>query len=251
MPKLRQSLLGLLILAILISPGFASAQSEEETLSLRVVKIIGYRVGNKLQGRFNLSVVGPEDLVRVEFYIDDEVLYEDLTEPFKIEFSTGDISPGEHTLSAIGYTKDGSSLSSQVSTYTILTADEAFKGLQDYLIPLLIGVVVLLVVAGLVSSVITRRRGDYRIGEYGPAGGAICRRCGMPFSRHVLSPNLLVGKLERCPHCGAISIARRGTPAELEEAEERLRADLQKERIEPGLDEDERLRRMIDDSRFE
>jgi hypothetical protein len=251
MQKLRKEFISLLLVVALLFPGIATAQSEEETLSLRVTKIFGFRVGNRLQGRFRLSLDGPEDLDRVEFYMDDVVIHEDQEAPFKFEFDTGEVSPGEHTLKAIGYTKGGKSIPSQIGTYEILTPDEAFGNLQKFVLPILIGVVVLLAVAGIFSSIITRRRGKQRIGEYGPAGGAVCKRCGLPFSRHVLSPNLLVGKLERCPNCGAILIVRRGTPMELREAEARLKAELQKNQMEPEPDEEERLRRLIDDSRFE
>jgi hypothetical protein len=236
----------------LVVPAEVHAQGEDESIELQVVKVFGFRVGNKLQGRIGLRVDGPADLMRVEFYLDDEMINEDFDAPFRYDFSTGDIAPGEHTLSAIGYTEDGRVLPSDVGTYTILSADEAVTGIQKYMIPLLIGVVIFLIMAGALSAAITKRTGPpYKIGDYGPAGGAVCRRCGMPFSRHTLSPNLVVGKLERCPNCGAVGVVRRGTPMELQVAEERLLADMQKRREIPEEEEDERLRRMLDETRFD
>jgi hypothetical protein len=38
----------------------------------------------------------------------------------------------------------------------------------------------------------------------------------MPFSRSVLAPNMLVGKLERCPHCRKWAIVGRAGSADLE-----------------------------------
>ena len=61
----------------------------------------------------------------------------------------------------------------------------------------------------------------------------------------------MVGKLERCPHCGKWSIARRAMPAELAAAEERLMADNQAGQMAAGESEEEKLRRMLDDSRYE
>jgi len=252
MRLLRNSLLSLLFIVFLLAPCEAYAQEEAESIELRVVKVFGFRVGNKLQGRIGMRVDGQDSLSRVEFYFDDTLINEDDVSPFRYDFSTGEISPGEHTLSAIGYTEDGRTLASDIGTYTILSADEAVEGIQQYMIPLLIGVVIFLVMAGAISSLITKRTGPpYKIGDYGPAGGAVCRRCGMPFSRHVMSPNLVVGKLERCPNCGAVSVVRRGTPMELRVAEERLLADMQNRREAPEEDQDERMRRMLDETRFD
>jgi len=252
MGNLRNIFFGLLILTFLMMPISASAQEETEGIDLSVVKLFGYRVGNTIQGRFGLRISGPDDLNRVEFYIDDEILFQDEEAPFQYNFDTGETITGKHTIKAIGYTQDGRILSSEIGTYTILTADEASEGLQKFMIPLLIGVVVLMVTAGVLSILMTRRKPQtYRIGEYGPAGGAVCGRCGIPFSRHFISPNLLVGKLERCPNCGAIAIVRRATSMELEAAEQRLLAVMQKGKGGLEEDDEEKNRRMLDASRFE
>jgi hypothetical protein len=108
----------------------------------------------------------------------------------------------------------------------------------------------LISILGTLGPVLLGRRTPFRLGEYGLAGGAVCRRCGLPFSRHSLAPNLLLGKLERCPHCGKWSIVRQASRAELEIAEARFSADAQKGALRAD-DEDERLRREIEDSRYE
>jgi DNA-directed RNA polymerase subunit RPC12/RpoP len=252
MRSVRHVSIVLLFLLLLLTPRGVHAQEEGEGIELRVLRIFGYRLGNTLQGRIGLRVDGPQDLVQVAFYLDDEVIFEDDEAPYQYDFSTGEFSPGEHTLQAIGYTKDGKILHSDVERYTFLSADQATKGIQDVLIPLLIGIVVLIAIAGAISALITRRKApEQKIGDYGPAGGAVCKRCGRPFSRHVLSPNLVVGKLERCPYCGKVAIVRRGPPMEIKEAEERLLADRQERDGPVGESEDERLRRMLDESRFE
>jgi hypothetical protein len=59
-----------------------------------------------------------------------------------------------------------------------------------------------------------------------------------------------VGKLGRCPHCGKWAIVRRATAIELEQAEEHYRGhrgEVQK----PVEDEVERLRKQIEDTRYE
>jgi hypothetical protein len=65
----------------------------------------------------------------------------------------------------------------------------------------------------------------------------------------MLSPNLLVGKLERCPHCGKWALLPRASAEALRLAEERYAAE-DEGTIQP-LSEEEKLRRMIEDSRFE
>ena len=69
--------------------------------------------------------------------------------------------------------------------------------------------------------------------------------------RHALAPNLLVGKLERCPHCGKWAIVPRAAPADLVAAEARLRADNQEGVMQVEESEEEKLKRELEESRFE
>ena len=45
--------------------------------------------------------------------------------------------------------------------------------------------------------------------RYGLRGGTICPKCKRPFSIHIWGLNILVGKFDRCPHCGKWSVIRR------------------------------------------
>jgi hypothetical protein len=68
----------------------------------------------------------------------------------------------------------------------------------------------------------------------------------------MLSPNLLLGKLERCPHCGKWQLSARAWGETLSAAEDRLRAaQSDGGSAEVGLNEDERLRRQLDESKFD
>ena len=82
------------------------------------------------------------------------------------------------------------------------------------------------------------------------AGGAICPRCQRPFARGVLSPNLLVGKLERCPFCGKWSVLAARPLAELRAAEAAELASAEGGARPDAADEEERLRREIEESRY-
>lgn len=93
--------------------------------------------------------------------------------------------------------------------------------------------------------------GSFVSGQYSLAGGAVCPRCSFPYSRKTFSPNLLVGKLERCPHCGKIAVVRRASPVNLDAAEARLAGQSQEDAPQPEESQADSLRRQLDESRFE
>ena len=92
------------------------------------------------------------------------------------------------------------------------------------------------------------RNKEFVPGKYGPAGGAICSRCALPFSRSLLAPNLVTGKLVRCPHCGKTAILPRAPLQQLKEAEARLTRD--GESLARSSQQDN-LEKLIEESRFE
>jgi DNA-directed RNA polymerase subunit RPC12/RpoP len=119
---------------------------------------------------------------------------------------------------------------------------------------LLGGILGLMALSALLSSVLFRRKGATlppgTPRNYGLAGGAICSRCGRPFARHLWTPNMIAGKLERCPYCGKVAIVRAASPSELAAAEA---AELEgtkgpEQAAESGADQ---LRRDVEDSRFQ
>jgi len=115
----------------------------------------------------------------------------------------------------------------------------------------ILGVTLIAVLLGAIIPALMGKRGKTRpIGEYSMAGGTICPRCNFPFSRNSFSPNLIFGKLERCPHCGKWSIRPRASQADLLAAEERLRAS-QEDKTEIEVDPQDSLRRALDDSRYD
>lgn len=116
----------------------------------------------------------------------------------------------------------------------------------------LAGVVVLLVIGRrllLLSGAKQRTAAAGAPRDYELAGGAICPCCGGPFARHPLSPNLLVGKLSRCPHCGKWSVVPRASPAALAEAEARRSAQVGP--AGPTLSAEDQRHRAIEASKYE
>lgn len=245
----RRWLVGLAVALLGLPKGQALAQATE-ALTLRVSKDFGFQAGNRVQGTISMWVEGAgEDIVQVTFLIDGQIVGVDREAPFRHQFHTGDYDLGAHLLTGVAQRADGVEIRAPEREVEFVTAEEGWRvGLQ--IGGPILGLVLLISILGTLGPVLLGRRTPFRLGEYGLAGGAVCRRCGLPFSRHSLAPNLLLGKLERCPHCGKWSIVRQASRAELEIAEARFSADAQKGALRAD-DEDERLRREIEDSRYE
>jgi len=247
MKKTTLILMVFVCLAVMFSP--SAAQEEKETLVLDFSRDFGYGgFSGDIQGRFSLKVRSPEDLVRVEYYLDGELVYEGIEPPFKWEFNTASYSEGRHTFKAMGYKADGTEVHAESFTRVFLSTESAWGNTAKMLVPILI-IVGIATLGGIVGPLLFGRQKEHTPGVYGAAGGAICPRCTFPFSRSFLAPNMVVGKLVRCPHCGKWSILPRASSGALAAAEERLAADSETEIDVPG--EAEKLKRMIEDSRFE
>ncbi len=238
----------LLMMALFVMPGIASAQENDPDLPLKLNRNFGYGGLGKIQGRFTLEVETLENLSRVEFFVDEDLIASVEQAPFEYQFHTEDYSPGRHVFSAIGYTSDNLVLHSAQISRVLLTSEDAWAETRQMIIPIL-GVVGVVTLIGLVVPFLLGRKKDFKIGVYGLAGGAICPRCELPFSRHILAPNLLVGKLARCPHCGKWSIVPQATGKRLEEAEARFRAADSPLPVESPSEES--LNRLLEESRFE
>jgi len=87
--------------------------------------------------------------------------------------------------------------------------------------------------------------------SYGLSGGTICPNCGRPYSRHIWAPNVVIGKFDRCPHCGKWRVVQRLSTATLRAAEQAELEGSEPSLPETPLSEEEKLRRLLDDSRFE
>jgi hypothetical protein len=246
--RLPLSLLcGLLANLLFASVGLAQ---EEEPLSLRLDKRLGYAMGQEIQGQFQLEVVGPEGLQRVTFVIDGHEIGTVREPPFETAFSTDDYGPGEHELWAQARAKDGRTLRSQRHKLVFLSPEQARGRAMRVLLPLLGGVLLLTLIGALGSSLLAREKRAFELGAYGPAGGAVCPRCKLPYARPLLAPNLLLGKLARCPHCGKWAVTPRAPASALRQAEDRYRTQ---EEGAQGLrhNREEDLPRLLEESRFE
>ncbi|MBL7164836.1 MAG: hypothetical protein ISS57_19785 [Anaerolineales bacterium] len=238
----------LLILFLFVLPISAAAQGETEPLVVSLNKDFGYAAGGKIQGSFSLKVRSPDDLVRVEFFIDGEIVHSTTEPPFQYKFNTANFSVGKHSFSAMGYRADGSQSVSSEFTREIIDAEQAWENVGKLIVPLfvVVGGVTLL---GTLGTAFFSRKKDFKLGDYGLAGGVVCPRCRLPYSRNFLAPNLVVGKLLRCPHCGKWAILARASQTALEAAEEHYFTEGAADVNMP--EEDDAYRKLLDDSRYE
>jgi len=249
----------LVTLLLFLLAGNAVSAQEGNGLSLHLQRDFGYGGGTDIQGSFSLKVTGPDDLVRVVYFIDGEVMGES-TEPtaFRFKFNTGDYDFGVHTFSATGYTGGGGELASNTITKNFVSAEEGVASAVK-----IVGVILLIMLAvSGVSFLITWFAGGRKKGQgsitpgtprsYGVLGGTICPKCNRPFSRHIWGLNIGMGKYDRCPHCGKWSVTRGASLAELraaEEAELKMAEDDQVS-IQGEISEKEQLSKEIEDSRY-
>jgi len=236
------------IVGSLLASSTGSAQ-DSELLEIQLIRTFGFQAGLQVQGSFSARIFGPEDISSVRLYLDGETIGTAKQAPFRVDFNTGDFAAGEHRLWAEAVTGSGDLLCSAERRLIFLTAEEGLGSVSNYLFPIFI-----LIAVGIVFSYLLLMRSAkserFRVGEYGVAGGAVCRRCALPFSRHFFAPNLVVGKLERCPHCGHWAIVPRAAVSELKAAEGRYESDRDQGAYEPDGADDEWQRR-IEDTRFE
>jgi hypothetical protein len=249
--RLRLFALLTLIIGVTV-PAFA--QTDE--LQLSVHRNFGYGGGDQIQGSFRLAVTGPADLARVTFKVDEQVVAMVTAAPFQVDFTTDTYGLGWHNLTAVGQTASGRTLTSAPRRFEFVAAAAGWAAAGRILLPIL-GALALVGVVVAITAVVDTRRGrksPTSLGaarRYGLFGGAICPKCGRPFSRHWWAPNAGLGKLDRCPHCGRWSLVRAVPLDQLRAAEAAELQTAQPANPVPELSPEEKLRRQLDDSRYE
>lgn len=234
-----------IVLSLLLTARPALAQEDGLTLSLS--RDFGYGgFESDIEGLFSFHAKGPANLVRVDFYIDQELVASDETAPYSCQFSTKTYAPGEHRLYALGATADGQQLRSNEIVRTFLSPDEARQKIINLIIPIAGIVVGLLVLTTLVPLALGR--GKPQPGKYGISGGAVCTNCALPFPIHFFSFHAGAKNLERCPHCRKWVWVRKASKTDLAADEARWVGD---DKIANSETKEDRLRRQIDDSRYD
>lgn len=243
-----RSVIAPLLVAVFIFVTAQPALAQGEELVLSINRDFGYGgLDNKIEGLFSLHAVGPDDLVRVIFFIDETLLTSDTEAPFQYQFSTSDYAPGEHRFYALGSTESSADQHSNEIVRVFISKEESGQQVIGLVVPLLAGIAAVVVIMILAMTLLGRR--TTFSGSYGKLGGAVCRQCGLPYALSFWAPRLVAGQLQRCPHCGKWALVRRAHPEDLAAAELRWRGA---ESGQTNAEEAEkRVRRQIDDSRYE
>lgn len=244
---MKKYLVLIFVLLLLLLPAAVSAQEAAE-LSLSLLRDWGSSLGSSIQGTFSYRVNGPDDLARVVFLMDGENIGEDEEAPFRWQFKTDSFPLGVHTMSAVGYTVDGRTLQSNTIQRQFVSSSESNRLLYWVIIPIIV-----LALGGRLLSSRIANRGSKQTGQpavNGPFGGTLCPKCGRPFAMHIWGFNVVVGKYDRCPHCGKWSLVRRVHPDILAGAVEAFAEDKEQEATPPA-DDPQSLSKRLDESRFE
>ncbi len=255
---MKKSLLGLLgvVFLLVLTTGIAIAQTANQ-LQLGLSRDFGYGgFANDIQGLFTIRVKNPPaNLAKVDFYIDTTLMGEVTQTPYSLQFNTDSYPLGNHALSARGFLADGTEISSNVIQVQFVPASAATGTILKIIGPIL-GLVVLLVVISVALPLILSKGklsavplGAER--KYGIGGGAICPKCGRPHPITLWWINLGFNKIDRCPFCGKWSFVRPSSIEELRAAEHAELAQAQPETGVVGETEAEKLKKELDDSRFQ
>ncbi|MCP4424017.1 MAG: hypothetical protein GY803_05970, partial [Chloroflexi bacterium] len=165
---------------------------------------------------------------------------------FRLQFRTENYALGMHTMSARGYASDGRILQSNIIQRQFVAGSDSTKAW------IIIPIIILAVGGRMLTSWIADRN---RTGKgppliSGPFGGTICPKCDRPFAMHVWGLNVVMGKYDRCPHCGQWSLVRRVSPDALQNAAAAF-ADDEETAVSPPPSDDNSFRQQLDDSRFD
>jgi hypothetical protein len=248
MRKIRFACLAAILFSLLIVYG-AFAQTSQ--LTLRMSRDWGYGgLNGDMEGLFSMQASGPSDLRRVDFFIDNSQIGEVLQAPFNLQFNTDNYPLGIHRLYAIGYSIGGLEYRSNVISGNFVPQQSSLK----IILPILGIVIVVMLLSAFVPILVNRGKhaivppGAER--KYGAGGGGICPKCHRPFALPLFSPHLGFSKLAFCPFCGKWSLVKLESIENLREAE---MAELKSAKPDhkPESSEEEKLRKEIDDSKYQ
>lgn len=258
--KTRKSIFYSLLLVALLLVLFCTpvlAQTPESPLyRLNVNRDFGYGNGADIKGMFSLRIVGSDDLVSVTYLIDGEPMAVVNESPYTFQFNTSQYPFGVHELTAEVTNNVGKVFTTPARHMNFVSAEQQAAGMKNIVGPILVGLVGIMIIIGLAQSLMMRKRNPDGIPlgterNYGFAGGSICGHCGRPTPRHIWGINIVVGKFDRCENCGKWSVMRAVPYEILRAAEITEKASVSEKPMFTEKSDEEKLRELVDKSKYE
>jgi hypothetical protein len=244
---------GTLLIAVIFCLATVTAVfAQGEEMTLKLTRLFGYGGFNgDIQGNFSIEASGPSNLARVEFFLDTTKMGEVTAAPYKLQFVTDNYPTGAHVLSAVGYTADGKTINSNKINALFVSASEGGSATMQMVIPILAVVFGAILLSAVVSIFTGRKAKNLPAGtarNY-TFGGGICPKCQRPIAFSMVSLKLILGKIDRCPHCGRYGFVRTESLDTLRAAE---RAELEGEKGHvPSASAEDKLKKELDDSKYQ
>ena len=242
------------LLAFLLSMVlFFNVQAQSDTLTISLRRDFGYSSGGAdIQGLFSITASGPANLGSVSFYVDKTLVGTVSQAPFRLQFNTDNYPLGQHQIFALGQTRNGNQLKSQVVTANFVSAGAAGQAAMKIAVPIL-GITLLAVFLSAVVPLLTgRKTREFPAGgtfSY-PLGGAVCPKCERPFAIHIYGLNMLTHKFDRCPYCGKWSMVKYASSEKLRAAEQAQLARANEKSQVPEASAEDKLKKELDDSKY-
>jgi flagellar basal body-associated protein FliL len=130
----------LLIVALAVMLSSVMIAQAVPTVSLSFYKDNGYGMGGDINGYFTVNAAVSEDVVHVEFYLDDELQENDLASPFSWSFNTENYPLGEHTIEVVAYDSANQTASASATRNFV-----SFP--VDFVVIIIVTVIVVLIVS--------------------------------------------------------------------------------------------------------
>jgi hypothetical protein len=218
----------LIFLMFFVGCSFFALVAAQPAISLSISKNNGYNLGSDINGQFVVNAQVSSNVVRVEFYLNGTLQYNDTSAPFSWSFNTNNYPLGRAEITAVAYDSSG-----QQKTAAL---EQNFVETPVFFSTILPVIVIAVAIIAVGSSVWYRTRH--------PTSKLVkCPSCGNIYSPSSISlVRIGPSRLRKCPKCGKTFFG--GNLKDSPKPEEKSSAS-------DTLTEEERLKRDIEDSKYE
>ncbi len=123
----------------------------QPTIDLRLRKDFGYSdFGNGAQGNWTAQAIVSDDIVRVEFFLDDSLQRSDTDAPFSWSYYTDNYPLGLHTIKAIAYDSEGNTVTAE--------KQQNFVEMSNATLSIVFAVVIIIIVVASIVLVVKMKK---------------------------------------------------------------------------------------------